>query len=96
MNRLVLPALLAATLLVAPLAHAAELDVKPADTVESILAAQKGKRVTIRTRSGMEVTGVVKTVTGRLVQVAQIAGKEFFDAVVPLEAVDAVVIRTKD
>ena len=96
MNRLVLPALLAATLLLAPLTHAAELDVKPADTVESILAAQKGKRVTIRTRSGMEVTGVVKTVTGRLVQVAQIAGKEFFDAVVPLEAVDAVVIRTKD
>ena len=96
MNRLVIPALLAATLLLTPLAHAAELEVKLADTVESILAAQKGKRVTLRTRSGMEVTGVVKAVTGRLVQVAQIAGKEFFDAVVPLEAVDAVVIRTKD
>ncbi len=77
-------------------AFSAELDVKPNDSVESLLAAQKGKRVTLKTRSGQEITGTVKFVSGRLVQVTQVAGKEFFDAVVPLDAVEAVLVRTKD
>jgi hypothetical protein len=75
---------------------AAELVVKPDDSVESLLIAQKGKKVTLKTRSGQEITGTVKAVTPKLVQVAQVAGKEFFDAVVPLEAVEAVLVRTKD
>lgn len=93
-NRLA-PVLLAATLVAAP-AFAADLDVKASDTVETILAAQKGKRVTVRTRSGLEVSGTVKAVTPKLVQIAQLQGKEFYDAVVPVEAIDAVVVRTKD
>jgi hypothetical protein len=35
-------------------------------------------------------------VTGRLVQLGAIAGREFFDAVVPLESIDAVLVRTKE
>ena len=75
---------------------AAELVVKPDDSVESLLIAQKGKKVTLKTRSGQEITGTVTAVTPKLVQVAQVVGKEFFDAVVPLEAVEAVLVRTKD
>jgi hypothetical protein len=77
-------------------AFGAELVVKPDDSVESLLEAQKGKRVTLKTRSGQEITGTVKMVSARLVQVSQVAGKEFFDAVVPLEAIEAVLVRTKD
>ena len=88
-------AVLIAAAFIAP-AVAADLEVKPADTVESVLAAQKGKRVTLKTRSGQEVTGVVKFVSNRLVQVTQVAGKEFFDAVVPLDAVETVLVRVKD
>ena len=76
--------------------HAVELDLKAGDSVESVLAAQKGKKVTLKTRSGQEITGTVKMVSPKLVQVSQVAGKEFFDAVVPLEAVEAVLVRTKD
>ena len=75
---------------------AADLDVKASDSVESVLAAQKGKRVTLKTRSGQEITGTVKMVSQKLVQVSQVAGREFFDAVLPLEAVEAVLVRTKD
>ncbi len=89
------PVLLMAALAAAPVL-AADLDVKASDTVESVLAAQKGKRVTVRTRSGLEVSGTVKAVTPKLVQIAQLQGKEFYDAVVPVEAIDAVVVRTKD
>ena len=89
-------AAVAAVLAIAGPCAAAELDVKAGDTVESLLAAQKGKKVTLKTRSGQEITGTVKSVSGKLVQISQVAGKEFFDAVVPLEAVEAVLVRTKD
>jgi hypothetical protein len=52
--------------------------------------------VPVKTRSGQEITGTVRMVSPKLVQLGQVAGKEFFDAVVPLEAVEAVLVRTKD
>ena len=80
----------------APGAGAAELKVQPADSVESVLTAQKGKRASLRLRSGQEITGTIAQVTGKLVQVSAVAGREFFDAIVPLEAIEAVLVRTKD
>jgi len=77
-------------------AAGAELKVAATDTVETILAAQKGKRVTVRLRSGQETTGTVATVTSKVVQLSAVAGKEFFDGVVPLEAIEVVYVRTKD
>ena len=78
------------------LAGAAELKVAPTDTLESVLVAQKGKRVTLRLRSGQEATGMVAAVAPKVVQISAVVGKEFFDAVVPLEAIEAVFVRTKD
>lgn len=75
---------------------AAELKVGANDTVQTVLAAQKGSRVTVRVRSGQEITGVVREVGSRVVQIGAVSGKEFFDAVVPLEAVDAVFVRTRE
>jgi len=74
---------------------AAQLEVGAGDTVESVLKAQSGKRVTLRMRSGQEISGTVRTVGGKLVQIGAVTGREFFDAVVPLESIDAVLIRTK-
>ena len=77
-------------------ASAAELRLSPTDTVESVLAAQKGKRVTVRLRSGQEMTGTVTLASAKLLQLAAPTGKDFFDAVIPLEAIEAVYVRTKD
>jgi len=88
-------ALLGLMLAAAQLGLAQELRVGANDTVQTVLAAQKGKRVAVRVRSGQEFTGTVQEVTGRLVHLGAISGKEFFDAVVPLEAIDAVLVRTK-
>ena len=85
-----------ALLLSAAPALAADLKVAASETVESVLAAQKDKRVTVRLRSGQELTGTVRTVGARVVQLGGLAGREFFDAVVPLDAVEAVLVRTKD
>jgi hypothetical protein len=77
-------------------AAAAELRVAANDNIQSVLAAQKGARVTVRVRSGQDITGVVRDVNQRVVQIGAVSGREFFDAVVPLEAVDAVFVRTKE
>lgn len=96
--RHVMSALILSTALgsAAALAASAELRVTPSDSVETVLAAQKDKRVTVRLRSGQEITGSVRSVSSKLVQLGAVTGKEFFDAVVPLEAVEAVLVRTKD
>jgi hypothetical protein len=77
-------------------AAAQELRVGANDTVESVLAAHKGKRVTVRLQSGQELTGVVRSVTARLAHIGTLSGKEFFDAVVPLPAVQAIIVRTRE
>ena len=71
------------------------LAIAPNDSIQTVLASQKGKRTTVRVRSGQEITGIVRDVNATLVVIGSTAGREFFDAVVPLEAVDAVLVRTK-
>ena len=87
-------AILAAAL-VCPAAFAQDVSIAANDTSQSVLAAQKGKRVTVRLRSGQELTGLVREANGRLAVIGALTGREFFDAVVPLEAIEAVLIRTR-
>jgi hypothetical protein len=89
-----LPALLAAFLMLALPARAQDVSVSANDTVQTVLAAQKGKRVTLRT-GNQEITGTVREATSRLVVLGAVTGREFFDAVIPLDKVEAVLIRTK-
>ena len=56
----------------------------------------EGLAGTVRTRSGQDVTGIVRDVNANVVQIGGVTGKEFFDAVVPLSAVDAVYVRVKE
>ena len=91
-SRLLLAGLLATTY---P-ALAQELKVASGATVESLITAQKGKRITVRTRSGQELTGLVREVTPRFVHLGALSGRDFFDAVVALESVEAVIVRTKE
>ncbi len=76
-------------------ATAQELAVSQSDTVQTVTAAQKGKRITLRLRSGQELTGTVKEATPRLVVLAGIQGREFFDAAVPVEMIEAVLVRNR-
>ena len=76
-------------------AMAQEVTITANDSTQSVIAAQKGKRVTLRLRSGQELTGSVREATAKLVVLGAVTGRELFDAVVPLEAVEAVLVRTK-
>jgi len=86
--------LVAVSLSVAP-ASSQPLVVASGDTVEKVLAAHMGKRVTVKLGPGDELTGVVKQVTPKVVHLSDIAGREFFDAIVDTSRVVAVLVRTK-
>jgi hypothetical protein len=76
-------------------AYAQGVTVSATDTTQSVVAAQKGKRVTLRLRSGQELSGMVRATSDKLVVLESVSGREFFDAVIPVDAVEAVLIRTK-
>lgn len=93
MCRLALAAIVCLTLSSAAVAQ--ELSIAEADTTRSVLAAQKGKRVTLRLQSGQELTGVVRDANATLVVLGALTGREFFDAIVPIDTVEAVIVRVK-
>ena len=88
-------AVIATSFLLTLPAQAQELAVTANDSLQQVLAARKGKPVTVRLSGGQELTGVLREVTGKLVVLGAISGREFFDAAVPLEKVEAVLVRTK-
>jgi hypothetical protein len=90
-----LPALLAASLLFAAAAHADEAKIDRNDTIESVVAAHKGKRVALQLRNGQELTGLVRDANKKLVVLGGLSGREFFDAVVDMDAIEAVIVRTR-
>jgi len=75
--------------------QAEEMNVTANDTVQSVLTARKGKTVTVRLGNGQELTGIVREVTGKLVVLGRLSGREFFDAAVSLEKIEAVLVRNK-
>jgi len=74
---------------------AAPLKVSTKDTIESVLKAHKKVRVIIKMKSGKELTGEIGLVNANIVHIKTLAGMEFFDAVVLISNIEAVVIRTK-
>jgi hydroxyethylthiazole kinase-like sugar kinase family protein len=76
-------------------AAAAEFTVGADATIEKLLAAQVGKSVTVRTGCSEEITGKVKSVSSEVLHLAELSGKEFFDAVVATDSITSVVIRTR-
>ena len=71
------------------------VSISEGDSLKSVLTAQLEKRVIIRTKSGSELTGTVKAVTDKLTHLAEISGREFFDAIIDNEKIEAVIIRTR-
>lgn len=81
-----------AALILAGCALAAPALAAEAPTVRDTLQAQQGKRATVRV-DGEELTGTVQAVGAQTVQLGELAGKEFFDATVRLDSIDAVIVR---
>jgi len=92
--------MLVACLSLPVLAGAADADKSPlqirgTDTIRSVLEQHTGKVVKLRLKSGQELGGTVARFGSGVVQLSQVSGMEFFDAVVSLDDISAVLIRTR-
>jgi lipopolysaccharide export LptBFGC system permease protein LptF len=70
--------------------------VKAGDTLQKVLEGYKGKRVTIRLQGGEELTGRVKFVSKELLHLEALNSREFFDAVVDVSRIEALIVRVKE
>ena len=64
--------------------------------IKATLESHKGKRVSLRVGGDEEITGKVAAVDSETVHLTELAGREFFDAVVALDDVTAVVYRARE
>lgn len=75
-----------------PAVSAAEL--KQDATIASVLEAAKGSKVTLRLVAGEEMTGKLAFVGDEVLRLVELTGREYFEAVIAIESVVAVISRT--
>jgi len=63
--------------------------------MKEVLASYEGKRVAIRLDGGEELEGILTTVGDQLVHISRLTRREFFDAVVRIDKINAVIFRTR-
>lgn len=88
-------AILFALISASHIGHADTLSIKPGDTLQKQIAAQKGKKITVKLLAGEELTGTVRDVSNELLQLGELTGKEYFDAMIDLNKIAAILVRTK-
>ena len=71
------------------------LSLNKGDSIADVLKTKMGKRVSIKTKSGNELSGKVLLVGKNLTHLGELTGKEFYDAVIVNKDIEAVIIRTK-
>lgn len=66
------------------------------DALHKALKEREGKTATVILASGAELTGTVAKVDEDSVRLSSLSGKEFFDAVIALDKVQAVQFRARE
>lgn len=59
------------------------------------LVAFQGKTVTVTLASGQTISGIVKAVGTNLLHLEKISQKEFYDALIPLDRIEAIEARVR-
>ena len=67
----------------------------PAATIKDILSEQTGKRVIVQLETGENLEGTVATVGESVVYIAKVSGKDFYDAVVRIDRISAVLFKVR-
>lgn len=73
-----------------------KFELKQSSVIREILFDNVGKRVSVRIDSGEELTGSVTRVGDQLVHIARLSGKDFYDAVIRIDRISAVVFKARE
>jgi len=94
--RVVVVAILGLHLAFASIVCAEAPAIKAGETLYKVMEGYKGKRVTVRLQGGEELTGKVKFVSKELLHLEELARREFFDAVIDVTKIEALIVRVKE
>jgi hypothetical protein len=72
-----------------------KIELQPNDTILSVLQRNVGQTVELRLKSGEKIGGKVEKIADKVVHLSQLTGAEYFDAVVDIADLSAVVVRAK-
>jgi hypothetical protein len=77
------------------IAQEPKFEMKASTTMQEVLSERVGKRTILRLRSGEDIDGTVVMVGNSLVHISKLAGKDFYDAVVDISAIGAVLFQAR-
>lgn len=60
-----------------------------------VIQAQQGQKLTLKLKSGAELSGILRAVNGQLANLGELTGKEFYDAFIDITQIEAVILRVK-
>lgn len=72
-----------------------KLEIRPASTIAEVLGGLAGASVDLTLNSGTTLSGKVGSVQQHVMVLAELRGKEFYDAVVKIEDISAVSVRVR-
>ncbi len=72
-----------------------KIDLQTNDTVQTILEKQIGQTVELRMKSGEKIGGKLEKINEKLAHLSSLTGAEYFDGVVVMDNIAAVVVRAK-
>lgn len=72
-----------------------DLILKAEDTIQKLLVVYQGKQVTLRLNNSDEITGKVRNVTKNLVQLSELSGRDYFDGIIDINKISAVLVRVR-
>ncbi len=94
MKRILLPFTLLTAVCLTAFAQV-QVELRDDDTMAAVLKRQVGQTVDLRMKSGEKIGGKVEKVNEKLAHLSQLSGAEFYDAVVAIDGIAAVAVRTK-
>lgn len=77
-------------------AEDAAFALKSSETMRDVLSQYTGKKVALRLESGDEIEGTVTMVGNSLLHLSKLSGKEFYDAMVSIDKINAVRMRVRE
>ena len=93
---IVLGSLLALPLATSVFAEDPPLTVQGTQPLRETLQKKTGAKATLQLISGQELSGTITAVGENAVHLSELTGKEFYDAVVRLDHISAVILRVRD
>jgi len=78
------------------LAQESKFELNKGFGMKEVLSGYEGKRIAVRLDSGEELEGTLTTVGDQLVHLSKLSKRDFYDAVIRIDKINAVIFRARN